>query len=216
MSETTELLIERLARDARPVRRLRPPLLRAGVWLAAAGIVGAVGVLWFADLGRFASRANDPATQIEMLAALATGVLAILAAFHLSLPDRSPALALVPLPPLALWVASSSYGCYEFVVRTGADGWAMGNAMGCLRFIVGLSVPLAIALFLVLRRARPIAPLPVAAMGGLGVAALAAFALEFFHPFDVTVIDLAAHFVAVAAVVGVSSLVGRLSPVRAG
>ena len=46
-------------------------------------------------------------------------------------------------------------------------------------------------------------------MGGLAAAALAAGLLEFFHPFDITIIDLAAHFVAVAVVVGVASLFGR-------
>ena len=62
-------------------------------------------------------------------------------------------------------------------------------------------MPLAVALFWMLRRARPIAPLPVAALGTLGVAATAAFVLEFFHPFDVTVIDLSAHLAAVGLVV---------------
>jgi len=52
-----------------------------------------------------------------------------------------------------------------------------------------------------LRQARPIAPLPGAARGALGGAATAAFILEFFHPFDVTVIDLTLHVSAVCLVV---------------
>ena len=62
-------------------------------------------------------------------------------------------------------------------------------------------MPLAAGLFWMLRRARPIAPLPVAALGTLGVAATAAFMLQFFHPFDVTVIDLALHLAAVGLVI---------------
>jgi hypothetical protein len=68
-------------------------------------------------------------------------------------------------------------------------------------FITSASVPLAVGLFWMLRRARPIDPLPVAAIGTLGVAATAAFILEFFHPFDVTVIDLTWHLSAVGLVV---------------
>jgi hypothetical protein len=38
-------------------------------------------------------------------------------------------------------------------------------------------------------------------MAGLGVASLAAFLLQFFHPFDVTVIDLGLHLAGIATVV---------------
>ena len=40
----------------------------------------------------------------------------------------------------------------------------------------------------------------MALCGALGVAALAAFILQFFHPFDVTVIDLALHLAALATI----------------
>ena len=40
------------------------------------------------------------------------------------------------------------------------------------------------------------------------VAALAAFLLQFFHPFDVTFMDLSVHLVAVGIVVAVSTFAG--------
>ncbi len=46
----------------------------------------------------------------------------------------------------------------------------------------------------------------MAALGTLGVAATAAFTLQFFHPFDVTVIDLALHLAAVALVMIIGTL----------
>jgi hypothetical protein len=52
-----------------------------------------------------------------------------------------------------------------------------------------------------LRRAYSLAPPLTAAMAGLGSAAAAATSLNFFHPFDATATDLAAHAVAVAIVV---------------
>jgi hypothetical protein len=42
-------------------------------------------------------------------------------------------------------------------------------------------------------------------VGALGVAALAAAALQFFHPFDVTVTDLALHGAAAGVVILASS-----------
>jgi len=68
---------------------------------------------------------------------------------------------------------------------------------------------LAVVLFWMLRRARPMDPLPVAATGTLGVAATAAFILEFFHPFDVTVIDLALHLAAVGLIVVLGTALRR-------
>jgi len=54
----------------------------------------------------------------------------------------------------------------------------------------------------------------VAGAGGLGVAALAAFFLQSFHPFDVTFMDLSVHMVAVCIVVAVSTLAGDFSTRR--
>lgn len=209
MSEATDRLIGRLVAEAEPVRRLRPPLVRASLWLLAVAAIGAVAILLFSDLGVFERRAQDPKLVLELIGTLATGVAAVIAAFHLSLPDRSRAWALVPLPPLALWVLSSGYSCYRHWITFGPDGWTLGESADCFRFILAVSVPLGVALFVLLRRARPLAPVPVAAVGGLGVAGLAAFLLQFFHPFDVTFMDLAVHLVAVALVVALSSLAGR-------
>jgi hypothetical protein len=67
---------------------------------------------------------------------------------------------------------------------------------------VGLA--LGVGLMLALRRARSLSPVLPAAVGGLGVAALAAFLLQFFHPFDVTFMDLGLHLAAVAIVVAIA------------
>jgi hypothetical protein len=75
----------------------------------------------------------------------------------------------------------------------------------CMQILVAASVPLGITVLVALYRARPLAPTRVAAMAGLGVAALAAFLLQFFHPFDVTALDLAFHAAAVLLIVAVST-----------
>ena len=208
MSEATDRLIGRLVAEAEPVRRLRPPLVRAALWLLVVAALGAIAIFLFSNLGVFMRRAQDPKLVLELIGTLLTGITAVIAAFHISLPDRSPAWALLPLPPLALWVASSGYSCYRHWITLGPGGWTLGEGADCFRFILGASVPLGISLLVLLRRTRPLAPVRVAAVGGLGVAGLAAFLLQFFHPFDVTFMDLTVHLTAVGVVVAAASFAG--------
>lgn len=214
MTETTERLIERLVADAQPVRCLRPPALRAALWLLAVGAIAGVAILLFSDLSVFAGRARDEKLVLEMIGALLAGIAAVVAAFHLSLPDRPVAWALLPIPPFALWVASSGYSCYRNWIRFGVTGWEWGESAACFRFILAVSLPLGISLLILLRRALPLAPVRVATIAGLGVAGLAAFLLQFFHPFDVTFMDLGVHLIAVGIVVAVSSWMGHRSRQR--
>ncbi len=90
----------------------------------------------------------------------------------------------------------------------------MGESTHCFRFILSVSVPLGVSLMLLLYRARPLALVRIAAVGGLGVAAIAACLLQFFHPFDVTLLDLSVHVVAIAIVIAVASLWARWSERR--
>jgi hypothetical protein len=214
MASETDRLIERLAREAVPVRRLAPPLPRAAIWLAVVAAALAAAILAFADLDIFARRAADQKMTLELVGTGLTGILATIAAFQLSLPDRARSWALLPLPGLLLWIASSGYSCWRHWLTYGPDGWEIGDSWNCFRFILGASLPLAASIIFLLRRARPLAPLPCALMGGLGVAAIAAFALQFFHPFDVTFMDLAVHLVAVAIVIAAVGAAERASERR--
>jgi len=205
------MLIDRLVAGAKPVKRLRPPALRASLWLLAVGAAGVGGILAFADLAVFAERIAESALAIEWGATLVTGILAVVAAFQLSLPDRSSAWAWLPLPSLAVWTGSGGYSCYRNWITVGPTGFELGESARCLMFILAVSVPLSISILIALRRALPLDPLRVAAMGALGVASLAAGALQFFHPFDVTFLDLSVHLGTIAFVVLGACAVERLS-----
>ena len=207
---STEQLIGSLAQGLAPVRPLPPPVLRALLWLAAAALIAAVAVLRWANLEMFVTRTAEPRLALECAATLLTGITAIIAAFYLSLPDRTSLWRYAPLPPLALWLASSGLGCLDHGIGLGPTGDRLGESVRCFVFIVAVSVPLAVLLYAVLRRARPLQPLPVALTAALGVAALAAFVLQFFHPFDTTVIDLALHAAAVGVVIGFAGAARRV------
>jgi hypothetical protein len=207
---TTPELIEVLAADAKPVRRLRPPLARAGLWLG--GFVAIVAaVTWVTGTWPvMIERLSLTRFAVEMAATFLTGIAAVIAAFYLSLPDRSRFWMMLPLPTLVLWLSSSSYGCYQNWLADGPQGWRLGRSSDCFVFILTMSIPVGIALYLALRRALPLEPLRVMALGGLGVAGLAAATLQFYHPFDVTIVDLAVHVTAVLIVVAAIMLGGRL------
>jgi hypothetical protein len=212
MARSTEQLILDLARDVPPVRRLRPPLHRALGWLAIVAALGGAAIALFANMRIFDARIAHPALVIEMTGALITGCLAVVAAFHLSLPDRSRLWALLPAPSLAVWLAGGGLGCYRQWQADPQTSWMVGESTGCLIFIVAVGLPLAAALLWSLRRARPLAPVPVAVLGGLGTAALSAFLLQFFHPFEINFMDMVVHAVAVAIVV----VIVTMRPLRRG
>lgn len=201
-------LIGALAADLHPVRLLWPPALRALVWLAlVAALAG--GLAMFADLSAMWQRLMaTPDMWLAMLGSIATAATAALAAFELSLPDRSRAWALLPLPAFALWLGASGLGCLRAYVLPGTHVAAMGETRDCLVFIVGLSVPLSAALILMLRRACSLAPGLTATMAGLASAAAAATLLNFFHPYDAAATDLAVHLIAVGIVVMALRAVG--------
>jgi hypothetical protein len=205
---STAQLIDELTAAARPVRRLRPPALRAALWLigfvALAAVVVSARHAWSVPAAR-----AQPALAAAMVGAALTGAAAVLAAFNLALPDRSRGWLLAPLPGLALWLGASSIGCYHSWLLLGpGQSLALGESTHCFLFILGVSVPVSLALYLPLRRALPLYPLSVLLTGALGVAALTAVVLQFFHPFDITVMDLAAHLVAVLVAVGIAALLG--------
>jgi hypothetical protein len=204
-----EELIDRLAADLAPVRRLPPPGLRAALWLLAVAALAAMLVLSFSDLATFARRAAEPKLMVELIATLLTGIFAVIAAFELSVPDGPGWWALLPVPTFLLWLGSSGYSCWRYWIAIGPGGWRTGESADCFVWIVGVSVPLAVGLLIVLRRSRPLAPLRVAVLGGLGVASIAAFLLQFFHPFDVTFMDLGVHVAGVTLVTLIAALAAR-------
>jgi hypothetical protein len=200
-------LIGSLSADLTPVRRLPPPWVRALIWL---GIVPAAGVLLVATrtlLPALGIVGNDPFMLPGAYASLATAILAAIAAFELSLPDRSDAWALLPLPALAVWIVLNGLGCLATLAIPGAQTTPT-QFLVCFSLILGISIPLTVAMIVMLRRTRPLRPLRVGILGGLAASAAAATLLVLIHPHDSAVLDLAAHALAVAVIIGLNLLLG--------
>ncbi len=216
-SVTHDALIRALAADAPAVRPLRPPALRALAWLALAAAIG-LGLAQVSDVAAMWARLSGaPDLGLAAAGAALTAILAAFAAFASSVPGRSRLWPLLPLPGLALWLGASGLGCLRAWGAPDASQINLFEERACLAFILGVSLPLSLAIGVMLRRAAPLRPGVTAVLGGLAAAAAAAALLNLFHPYDAAVSDLLVHTLAVGLVVGVNRLLaGRLSPMRGG
>jgi hypothetical protein len=206
---TTPELIDMLCADAKPVRRLRPPLVRAALWLLFAGLVLVVLAVLLGTRPDLAERLRQPSFVGALAGALLTGVLAAVAAFHLSLPDRSRRWLLLPLPALVLWISTIGYGCLADWVSIGPDGVRLGTTLECFATLALASLPLSLALLVMLRHAARLYPTTVAMIGGLASAGIAATALSLFHELDASVMVLLWNLGAASLIVALGGIFGR-------
>jgi hypothetical protein len=206
---TTPELIDRLSASARPVRRLRPPLLRTALWLLLAGLVLLVLAVVHGARTDLVLRLHEPRFAAGLAGSLLTGILAAIAAFFLSLPDRSRLWLLLPAPALALWVVTIGYGCMTDWVGIGPDGVRLGSTLECFATLMIASLPLSAALLVMLRHTARLHPTMVGVMGGLATAGIAATALSVFHEIDATVMVLIWNLGAAALIVALGGILGR-------
>src|SRR6266851_6575373 len=102
-----EEIINSLIADLKPVRRLPPPGWRALLWLALVVAI-AFTLATVADRPAVAARLTAaPDMWLSAGGSALTMVLAAIAAFQLSLPDRNPLWAWLPLPAALLWIGAS-------------------------------------------------------------------------------------------------------------
>jgi len=209
MSRDTDNLIAALVADAAPVRRVPPPLLRAGLWLALAAAIVALLALLHGTRGDLAARLRDTAFCLSVAAALLTGALASASAMLLALPDRSRWWLLLPLPAAALWLGGIGYGCLAHWTAFDPGGVQLAELLRCTATLLASSVPLSALMFWLLRHAARLRPGPAVLAGALAVAALTATALSLLHEFDASLMIVAWNVGAALLVLAVNGLVGQ-------
>ena len=208
MMETADL-IRSLADNVTPVKRLRPPLLRAAAWLGAAAVLMALLTAVHGLRPQFAERMEDAVFMTGMFASLATGILAAVAAFMVSLPDKSRLWLLLPLPAFALWMANIGYQCLAEWVALPPGAVTVQAASSCLTTLLVTSVPLSLLMLAMLRHAALLRPAPVALMASLAVSGITSAALSMFHPLDATVMVLGWNLGTAVLLIGAAALFGR-------
>lgn len=193
----TEDLIRSLSEDARPVRRLPPPTRRAVSWFAiAVPSVAAIAALMGLreDL---AARMAEPVFVVEILACFATAFAAAIAALALSIPGSPRLWALLPVPPMLLWLAGFGRQCVLEWLAPGSGELLAGPHLHCLPDIAMITaIPTVVLVVMIRRSAWFNRRLPVL-LGGLAAAALAHGGLSLAHPQDAGLLVLIVQFAAV-------------------
>lgn len=205
---TTPELINALAANAAPVRRVQP-LARAWLWAVIAALVLVLLGISQGVRPDLLDRLQQPSFGIGIAASFLTAILAAVAASHLSLPDRSRLWSLLPLPALALWLSAIGYGCVVSWVGLAPGDVKLAEVARCFATLLLTSVPLSVALLFLLRHGALVRPKAVASYGSLAVAGITATALMLFHDLDATVMVLIWNLGSAALIVGLAGVFGR-------
>lgn len=205
---TTPDLIESLVAKAAPVRRLRPPFARAIGWLLFAALMLALVGVAHGVRPDLEIRLQQPVFVIGLAGSLATGILAALASFLVSVPDRSRLWLLLPAPAFAVWLSTVGYGCLTDWVSIRPGSITLGETARCFATLMLIGTPLSLAMLVMLRYAALLSPTPVAMAAALAVAAISATALSLFHPLDASAMILIWTFGVAAVFVALAGLYG--------
>lgn len=207
MNARHERLVEDLASGLAPVRPLPDPALRAALWLGAALLIGLVLAMRLTMIG-LDGRGGQPGLWLSACGGALTAITAAYAAFATSVPGRSAAWALLPVPPLALWTGAGGLGCLRAWLEPVSEMPDGHGPVSCFTFLVCVSIPLSLLMVIMLRRACPLRPNLTAVLAGLAVAGAAGTLLMPFHPQEATLSDLLVHAGVFAAVIGLNALAG--------
>lgn len=210
MTQETELMIQGLARAARPVRPLPGSHIRAALWLVISlSYITGILILMPAGHNVLAQLTNLP-FAIEQVATLSTGIAAAFAAFMTTIPGRSPRWAALPLFPLTIWLASLAPACMREFSQLGLQAFARPHSLWCVPVMVVFGAVPAVAMVVMIRRGAPMTPHLSAALGGLAAAGIGNLGVRLVHPEDVSVMLIVWHIGGVIALSALAASAGRL------
>ncbi len=209
MNDGTEALIDRLSREAAPVRPLAPPHRRVALWLMPGLAVLALAVAWMGPREDLGARLVEARFLIEQGAALLTALAAAFGALVLCTPGMDRRLALLPVLPGAVCAGMLGLGCLADWMRAGAEGLRLAPEPACLGYIALIGIVPALVLVAMLRRGVPLAPRATLFLAGLAAAGLANFGLRLFHDTDAALMVLVWQFGSVLLLSAAAALTGR-------
>ena len=205
----TNNLIEQLANNGAPIRRLAVPWARTMLWFAVAVPYVTVIVAMMALRNDLAAKLVDPRFLIEQTAALLTAVTAAAAAFTSVIPGYDRRLMLLPTIPLGVWLSSLGQGCIQTWLQSGT-ALTITSDFACIPAIALVGTIPAIAMALMLKKGAPMRPHLSAALGGLAAAGLGNFGLRLFHQQDASMMVLIWQMGTVFMLTAIAAWTGRL------
>ena len=207
---TTQETIDALSTNLAPVRRQATPLMRTMLWMAlAVGVISLLALNHGLRPNLF-TRVSELPFQLEVIGALLTGMLSAFAAFVSGIPGRSKWWMALPLPALALWMAVIGQQCLSNWIVIGREGMTLGESAKCLATVGLTSLPLSLALIVMLRHAVVMRPLASYLLGGLAVAGIAGAAMSLMHVLDASVMIILFNVVTTLLIVSVAALLAKV------
>lgn len=204
----TDDLIAELAREPAPVQRLARPWQRALLWLAiSAAYAVLVVVLSHRDFSSW--RMSDMRFVVEQLAAAATALTAVVAAFRSVVPGHARGWLWLPVIPLTVWLAALGEGCVHDWLQSGRGALSIRDDWDCLEWAAIIGIIPAIVIVLMLRRGAPLLPRASLALAALAVAAFSNFVMRLHHYGDASIIILVWHLGSVLFVALIAGAVGN-------
>lgn len=204
----TEARLAALVRDARPVERLAAVRRHLAVWLVVAVASSGSLVLAFGLRPDLADRLSEERFRMELGAALATSIMAAVAALSAVRPGRPWWERWLGLPPLMVWLATLGEGCWRWLVARDARSSFEIDPV-CLPYIMLIGFIPATALVMLVRKGAPVHPRLALFNAALAAAALGAAALRLFHQQDASVMILVWQVGSVAVLALMGGALGR-------
>jgi hypothetical protein len=205
MTRNTTQFIRELAQAATPVRRLPAPWVRASLWCSLA--LPYLALVWLVWPKAHASIPATGSFALEQVAALATAVIAAIAAFATVIPGSSKKIALAPVVPLAVWIATVATRCAHEWSGVGHLPPLLVHCACLPATLVAGGLP-AIVILAMLRRGAPLMPHLTTALAALATAGIANFGIRFVHAFDSGAVVLVWHLLAVFGIALVLTALG--------
>lgn len=198
------LLIAQLSRSVPPVRRAPGINQRLAGWLAIALPVGTgTGLLLNRALTDWTATGAGW-TALQSLLSFLLGILAVRAAFGLSIAGRRVTGWKLFLPLSTLWLVSSLLQMPASPLPVN-----LAEGTGCYLFLLGVATPMSLVMIASLRRTPLLCPLRSLAMAGFGVAWIAVTLLAFCHPVHFHLHDLLMHLAACVTIVLLTMVLGK-------
>src|ERR1700686_4534243 len=159
--------------------------------------------------GDWVSRLLMPRVVSEEAFALATGILAAIAAFTSVVPGYNRRVLFRPLVPLVLWLGGLGQSSVRDWLQLTSPGFSLRSEWVCLPApIIAGAVP-AIVMAVMLRRGAPLTPRLSALLGGLAAAGLGNLGVCVTHHAHGSVLVLVWHVGIVVALTVIVGSAGR-------
>ncbi len=206
MPRSHEAIVERLVADARPVRRLRSPVVRLVAWWILPAAVLASAVAWHLR-SDFGEQLRRPLFVLDLVLLLVGAAVAAWMALRAAVPGGEPRRRDIGL--VLAFVGAAVLLLPGGPARTDISlGRFVEIGSRCFLMTVLLAAPPLFALLVALRRGASLAPTSAGALAGTAGFLLAAAAMRVVCPIDDAPHLMAWHMLPIPLGAGLSAVAG--------